>query len=55
MAMTREQYCPNCGSEQTFTQAATTNLNVGLKIKWRCDACGQQTVQIGSEIDTATA
>jgi len=54
MAMTREQYCPNCESEQTFTRAATTHLNVGRKIKWRCDACGRQTVQIGTEIDTAT-
>jgi transposase-like protein len=55
MAMTRKQYCPSCESEQTFTRAATTNLNVGLKIKWRCDVCGRQTVQIGDEIDTATA
>jgi len=54
MGMTREQYCPNCESEQTFTRAATTHLNVGQKIKWRCDACGRQTVQIGTEIDTAT-
>lgn len=55
MAMTLEQFCPSCESEQTFTQAATTTLNVGLKVKWRCEECGQQTVQIGSEIDTAPA
>ncbi|MFB6189438.1 MAG: hypothetical protein ABEI57_06110 [Halapricum sp.] len=55
MSMTREQYCPACGTERTFTQAASTELNMGLKVKWRCEECGHQTVQIGAEIDTATA
>lgn len=55
MGINREQICPQCGSEQTFTQAASTELNMGVKVKWRCDNCGFQTVEIGTKIDTTPA
>lgn len=55
MTMTQQRYCPSCGEQREFTQAATTNLNIGLKVKWRCEECGHQSIQIGTEIDTATA
>lgn len=55
MSMHREQSCPECGETTAFTRVATTNVNLGLKVKWRCDDCGFTTVQIGDVVDTATA
>lgn len=55
MAMERDQSCPVCGEDERYTRVASTILNMGLKTKWRCRECGYTTVQIGTEIDTATA
>jgi predicted RNA-binding Zn-ribbon protein involved in translation (DUF1610 family) len=53
--MEREQECPECGDTATFYRAASTNVNAGLKIKWRCSDCGFTTVEIEDLVDTATA
>lgn len=54
MSMNREQDCPACGDAESYYRAASTNLNLGLKIKWRCGECGHTTVQINDVVDTAT-
>jgi ribosomal protein L37AE/L43A len=54
MAMEREQACPECGTTTTYTRAASTLVNVGLKTKWRCSECGHTTVRIGDAVDTAS-
>jgi ribosomal protein L37AE/L43A len=53
--MQREQECPECGGPTSFGRSASTILNAGLKIKWRCSDCGYTTVQIGDVVDTGTA
>lgn len=55
MAMERKQECPECGETRSFGRSASTELNAGLKVKWRCYECGYTTVQIGDVVDTATA
>jgi rubredoxin len=51
MAMDFERSCPNCNEEKTFYRAASTELHIGQKIKWRCPDCDYGFVQIDS-IDT---
>jgi rubrerythrin len=53
--MERDQDCPVCGESEEFYRAASTTLNLGLKVKWRCGECGYTTVQIADAVDTATA
>jgi len=53
--MPQNRSCPSCGDNESFTQVATTNLNLGEKTKWRCDACGYRSIRIGSVVDTAEA
>jgi len=53
--MAQNRSCPSCGENESFTQVATTTLNLGEKTKWRCDACGYRSIRIGSAIDTAEA
>jgi len=53
--MVQIRTCPSCGERESFTQIATTTLNLGEKTKWRCDSCGYRTVRIGSAVDTAEA
>lgn len=52
--MEREIDCPDCEAEQTFWLAASTELHLGTKTKWRCAECERGVVRIGEDIDTAT-
>lgn len=47
--------CPHCGTEQSFYLAASTNLHLGEKTKWRCPECDYGFVRIGDVLDTADA
>lgn len=53
--MVQSRTCPSCGERESFTQIATTTLNLGEKTKWRCAACGYRSIRIGSAVDTAEA
>lgn len=55
MSMERDQECPVCDGTASFYRAASTVVNMGTKVKWRCSECGYTTVQIGGDVDTATA
>ena len=58
MSLEREliEGCPHCG-ETTFYRAASTEIHLGEKVKWRCtgEDCDYAFVQIGSDIDSTTA
>ena len=45
--------CPYCGEERTFYRAASTNLQLGEKVKWRCPVCEYTFVRIGNAIDSS--
>ena len=45
--MTRD--CPECGEETTFWRAASTELHLGEKTKWRCAECEYTLILIGGE------
>ena len=47
LEMTRE--CPECDEETTFWRAASTELHLGEKTKWRCSECEHTLVLIGGE------
>jgi rubredoxin len=49
------QECPECGSEQEFYQAASMEVHIGTKVKWRCSECHHGFVRIDGTVDTATA
>lgn len=51
-----EEGCPQCG-ETTFYRAASTQVHLGKKVKWRCtgDDCWYGFVRIDGTVDTATA
>ncbi|QSG01948.1 DUF7838 family putative zinc beta-ribbon protein [Natranaeroarchaeum sulfidigenes] len=53
--MEREIYCPTCEGETTFWLAASTELHLGTKTKWRCSECERGVVRIGEDVDTAAA
>ena len=52
----RAEGCPRCG-ETTFYRAASTEIHLGEKVKWRCtgEGCDYSFVRIGDVVDTATA
>lgn len=52
MALERTHACPVCETDRTFYRSASTFLHLGLKVKWACDECDYQFVQVG-DIDTA--
>jgi len=51
--MELEAECPECGEERTFYMAASTELHLGRKIKWRCPECGYGFVRIDDAVDSA--
>jgi len=54
--MELDQYCPQCEAERTFWLAASTELHLGTKTKWRCPECDYGFVKIDETVDTgATA
>ena len=50
-----ERVCPECGDEREFYRAASTELHLGEKTKWRCPECSYGFVRIDGEVDTAEA
>jgi transposase-like protein len=54
MTLEIEQDCPYCDAE-TFYRAASTELAVGRKVKWRCTGCGYGFVRVDSTVDTTPA
>lgn len=49
------KHCPECDEEKTFWLAASTNLHLGKKTKWRCPDCDYGFVRIDGDVDTASA
>jgi transposase-like protein len=41
-----EHDCPDCGDTRTFYRAASTTVQLGTKVKWRCPDCGYSFVRI---------
>ena len=52
MSMELERNCPECGEVKTFYRAASTQLHLGVKVKWHCPDCDYVFVRIGSAVDT---
>lgn len=52
MALEMERECPDCGGVEVFYRAASTNLHLGTKTKWRCTECGYSLVLI-DDIDSS--
>lgn len=48
------QHCPHCDEERDFYLAASTNLHLGKKTKWRCPECDYGFVRIDNVVDTRT-
>lgn len=55
MSMDRDEFCPDCGEDRTFYRAASTELHLGEKVKWRCPECDWGFVQIDGAVDTSRA
>jgi rubredoxin len=55
MASEIERSCPECNAERTFYRAASTELHLGLKTKWRCPDCGYGFVRVDGDVDTSDA
>lgn len=55
MSLERESFCPDCEDEQPFYRAASTELHLGEKVKWRCSECGWGFVRIDDAVDTSQA
>jgi rubredoxin len=55
MSLERAEYCPECGEERTFYRAASTELHLGEKVKWRCPECNWGFVVIEDVVDTSQA
>ncbi|MFB6218957.1 MAG: hypothetical protein ABEH77_07240 [Halobacteriaceae archaeon] len=55
MAIETERECPSCGEETTFYRTASTELHLGEKTKWYCEACEHRVVRIDGAVDTADA
>ncbi len=53
--MDRDEFCPDCGEDRTFYRAASTELHLGEKVKWRCPECDWGFVQIDGAVDTSRA
>jgi rubredoxin len=54
MSLELDYECPTCGGTRTFYRAASTTVQLGEKVKWRCPDCGYGFVAIGKEIDPST-
>lgn len=55
--MSRElnRTCPVCEAERSFYRAASTEIHLGEKVKWRCPECEYRFVRIDGNVDTASA
>lgn len=51
MSLEREYECPECGEIQ-FWKTASTEVHLGTKIKWACDGCGYEFIEI-DDVNTA--
>ncbi|MFB6183422.1 MAG: hypothetical protein ABEI96_02605 [Haloarculaceae archaeon] len=45
--------CPTCGESKPFSRVASTELHLGLKVKWHCPDCDYGFVRIDGEVDTS--
>lgn len=52
MATELDRTCPSCEADQSFYRAASTELHLGEKTKWRCPDCGYAFVRIDGDIDS---
>ena len=55
MSLERDHDCPECGASRTFYRAASTQVHLGEKIKWRCPECSYGFVTIGDDIDSTAS
>lgn len=55
MTQELEHDCPECDTTRLFYRAASTNLHLGHKVKWRCPECDYGFVLVNNHIDTSTA
>ena len=55
MALEMERTCPVCAEARTFYRAASMNLHLGEKVKWRCSDCGYGFVRVDDAVDTGSA
>lgn len=55
MALEMERTCPVCAEARTFYRAASMNLHLGEKVKWRCSECGYSFVRVDDAVDTGSA
>lgn len=55
MAMETERACPVCSAERTFYRAASMQLHLGEKVKWRCPECDYGFVEVDGAVDTNSA
>ena len=53
MSLELDHDCPACGDTRTFYRAASTELHLGTKIKWRCPECEYGFVTIGDDINSS--
>ena len=53
MSLELDHDYPACEESRTFYRAASTELRLGTKIKWRCPECPYEFVTIGEEIDSS--
>lgn len=53
MALERTHFCPDCDGEREFYRSASTNIHLGLKVKWTCPDCGYQFVEVGDIVSDA--
>lgn len=53
MGLSMEHHCPECDSTQEFYRSASTFIQLGTKVKWRCPDCGYGFVRING-IDTSS-
>lgn len=53
MSLEMEHECPQCGGVREFYRAASTNIHLGEKTKWRCTECGHGFVLIDGDIDSS--
>ena len=52
MGLERDHDYPTSDKERTFYRAASTMVNLGEKVKWRCPDCGYGFVTIGERTST---
>jgi len=56
MSLETTRECPACDEETTFWRAASTEVHIGVKEKWRCSECDRTVVRIGDgSVDSAAA